>query len=67
MSYFNYVDVETPEGKSLTSMTDKHDDHRNNDGPSSMSVVGYLEKSMEALRREVSDRPTVMRDGPSRV
>ena len=25
MSYFNYVDVETPEGKTLTVMTDKHD------------------------------------------
>ena len=31
-------------------------DCRDNDGPSSMSIVGHLEKGMETLRRGVSDR-----------
>ena len=49
MSYIKFVDVEIPEGKSMTSMTSKKD------GPSLMSVVGYLQKSMETLSRGVSD------------
>ena len=40
MSYLNYVDVETPEGKSLTVVTDKQE------GPSLMSVVGMTVRCM---------------------
>ena len=40
MSYFIYVYVETPEGKSLTVVTDKQK------GPSLMSVVGMTVRCM---------------------
>ena len=61
MSYFNYVYVETPEGKSLTVMTDKHD------GPSSRSIVGHLEEVWRPLIEGSLTIMTVVPDGPSRV
>ena len=67
ISYFNYVYLETPKGKSVTFMKDKQDGPHDNDGPSSMSVVGHLEKVWRPLGDGSLTIMTVVQDGPSRV